>query len=65
MADVTELIPMFVSRRLLLALLGFRQTDGLWCRDDEVLTDEQLDCLDDAGWQTCLERWDVSAMSVD
>jgi hypothetical protein len=44
-------------RRMALAAIGFRITQGAWRRGRVVLTDEVIDRMDQQRWAQCLRRW--------
>lgn len=66
-----DLIPTALSRRLVLALLGFRCVDGRWicpCTDGRCrlqLTEEAVDSMPEWSWQRYVRCWLTSATSMN
>jgi hypothetical protein len=57
-------IPTALSRRLILALLGFTYVDGRWWRGREALTEEQVDCMTAQTWRRAVRRWRRSVLAM-
>jgi hypothetical protein len=62
---MNDVLPASLSRRLLLALLGYRCVDGVWCGPGPCLSEEQVDAMSDAQWSRYLRRWLTSATSAN
>ena len=60
-----DLLPISLTRRIVLSLLGFRTIDGAWWLDRECLTEEQLDTMSAAQWSRYVRRWLTSAAATN
>jgi hypothetical protein len=69
-------LPRSLTRRLLLALAGFRCVDGAWVGPlspqttagllaVEVLTEEEIDRMTEKRWRALVARWLTSAASAN
>lgn len=63
MKDVV--IPIALARRLILALLGYRCRDGVWCGPGPYLTEEQVDTMSARAWSRYIRRWVTSAAATN
>jgi hypothetical protein len=59
------LLPIPLSRRLILSLIGYRCLDGVWCGPGPLLTEEQLDRLSERRWRAFVARWLTSATATN
>jgi hypothetical protein len=46
-----ELVLTAVNRRLILSMIGWRFSAGIWSLDGETLSDEEVDCMPPEGWE--------------
>jgi hypothetical protein len=58
------LIPTVLGRRMILAFLGYRCLDGVWCGPGPSLSEEQLDAMSDRAWRRFIARWLTSATAT-
>jgi hypothetical protein len=60
-----DVIPRSLSRRVIVALLGYHYLDGVWSGPGPDLTEEQLDRMTAAQWSRYLRRWSASAAATN
>jgi hypothetical protein len=62
---MNDVIPIAVSRRLILALLGFTFVGGEWWLGHEHVSEEKLDTLSERQWRAFLRRWSASVAATN
>jgi hypothetical protein len=60
-----EPIPQAVTRRIILALLGYRCRGGVWAGPTgRLLTEEEVDAMPEPRWRAFVRRWLTSAVAL-
>jgi hypothetical protein len=62
-----DVLPIALSRRLILALAGFRAIDGVWVCPcgHETLSEEQVDTMSAREWNRYMRGWLASTVSAN